>query len=57
MEVYVNDMLVKSVKEDDHITNLEKAFNNLRCHHMRLNPSKCLFGITAKKFFGFMVTQ
>lgn len=57
MEVYIDDLLVKSVKEVNHITDLEEAFNNLRHHQMKLNPSKCTFCVMAGKFLSFMVTE
>lgn len=57
MKVYVDNMLTKSIHADDHVANLSETFNNLRRYHMRLNPRKCAFGITACKFLDFMVTQ
>lgn len=57
MDVYVDDMLVKSTQETDHIVNLEEAFSNLHHHQMKLNSSKCTFGVTGSKFLNFMVTQ
>ncbi|KAK8921231.1 hypothetical protein KSP39_PZI020106 [Platanthera zijinensis] len=57
MEVYVDDMLVKSIRRDDHLKDLVKCLRILRQYGMRLNPSKCAFGITSGKFLGFMVTQ
>lgn len=40
MEVYIDDMLVKSLEEEDHISHLEECFNQLNLHHMKLNPAK-----------------
>ena len=57
VQVYVDDMLVKSVRENDHLKNLQETFNTLRSYNMKLNPSKCVFGVTAGKFLGFMVSQ
>ena len=57
VQVYVDDMLVKSVREDDHLCDLQETFNTLRLYNMKLNPSKCVFGVTAGKFLGFMVSQ
>ncbi|KAL2232085.1 UNVERIFIED_CONTAM: Retrovirus-related Pol polyprotein from transposon [Sesamum indicum] len=48
MEVYVDDMLVKSKKEDDHLTNLRTAFDIMRSYGMKLNPSKCTFGVRGR---------
>ena len=56
-QVYVDDMLVKSVRENDHLSDLQETFNTLRSYNMKLNPSKCVFGVTAGKFLGFMVSQ
>ena len=43
MEVYVEDMLVKSNEEADHLDNIRETFNTLRKHKMKLNPTKCVF--------------
>ena len=50
-------MLVKSVRENDHLSDLQETFNTLRLYNMKLNPSKCVFKVTAGKFLGFMVSQ
>ena len=57
VQVYIDDMLVKSLHEDDHLDDLQEAFDTLRSYNMKLNPSKCMFGVTAEKFLGFMVSQ
>ena len=57
MEVYMDDILVKSKATEYHITDLEKTFSTLRHFQMKLNPSKCAFGITSNEFFGFMMLQ
>ena len=57
VQVYVDDILVKSVRENDHLNDLQETFNTLRSYNMKLNPSKCVFGVTAEKFLGFMVSQ
>ena len=57
MEVYIDDMLVKSKERSDHTTHLQEAFNLLRAYGMKLNPLKCSFGVSASRFLGFMVTQ
>ena len=57
VQVYVDNMLVKSVRENDHLNDLQETFNTLRSYNMKLNPSKCMFGVTAGKFLGFMVSQ
>ena len=50
-------MLVKNVKEDIHLDDLQETFDTL-CHHdMKLNPSKCSFRLSSGKFLGFMLSQ
>ena len=57
MEVYIDGMLVKSLKAADHIAHLEEAFDVLQKHQLTLNPSKCIFGVSSGKFLGFLVTK
>ncbi|XP_057444228.1 uncharacterized protein LOC130736409 [Lotus japonicus] len=57
MEVYVDDMIVKSTKSSDHGDDLKEAFAQLRKNRMKLNPEKCSFGIQGGKFLGFMITS
>ena len=53
MEVYVDDMLVKSPTIEQHIKDLADTFAFLRLYNMRLNPEKCTFRVEASKFLGF----
>ena len=57
MEVYIDNMLVKSKERPNHTTHLQEAFDLLRAYDMKLNPLKCAFGVSAGRFLGFMVTQ
>ena len=57
VKVYVDDMLVKSRQEDDHLDDLKETFDTLCSYNMKLNPSKCVFEVTVGKFLGFMVSQ
>ena len=57
VEVYVDDMLVKSVKEMQHLDDLQETFDTLRRYKMKLNPRKCAFGVALGKFLSFMVSQ
>ena len=57
MEVYIDDMLVKSIKNELHITHLTEAFQILKSYNMKLNPAKCAFGVSAEKFLGFIVNS
>jgi hypothetical protein len=56
IEIYIDDMLVKSKEEDDHLKDLEETFKTLRKYQMKLNPSKYTFGVSSGKFLGFMVS-
>ena len=57
MEVYTDDMLVKSVKAELHITHIVETFQVLKSYNMKLNPVKCAFGVSTGKFFGFIVNS
>ncbi|XP_074299025.1 uncharacterized protein LOC141630033 [Silene latifolia] len=57
MEVYIDDMVVKSKKAEMHMEHLADTFQTLREFKMKLNPSKCSFGASSGKFLGYMVTQ
>ena len=57
MEVYIDDMLVKSTTTELHIAHLSEAFQILRNYNMKLNPAKCAFGVSAGKFLGFIVNH
>ena len=57
MKVYVDDMLVKSKEESAHMDNLQEMFTTLGQYQMKLNPSKCTFGVALGKFLRFMVSQ
>ncbi|KAL0439885.1 UNVERIFIED_CONTAM: hypothetical protein Slati_2471500 [Sesamum latifolium] len=57
VEVYVNDMLAKSKKAEEHVKDLEENFSVLRKYKLKLNPAKCAFGVQGGRFLGFMVTQ
>ena len=56
-EVYVDDMLIKSKEELTHLDDLKETFTTLRQYQMKLNPSKCAFGVVSGKFLEFMVSQ
>ena len=56
MEVYVDDMLVKSKEEHTHLDNLREMFTTLKQYQMKLNPGKCVFGVASGKILGFMVS-
>ena len=56
MEVYIEDMLIKSKECPDHIKHLQETYELLHTYGMKLNPLKCALKISSDKFLGFMVT-
>ena len=56
IEVYIDNMVMKSKIVSEHIGDLINIFEILRGHKLRLNASKCSFGIDSGKFLGYMVT-
>ena len=56
VQVYMDNMLVKSIREDDHLDNLKETYDTLCSYNMKLNLKKCAFGVTARKFLGFLVS-
>ena len=57
VEVYIYDMIVKSTLVSEHLMDLTSIFEILREHKLRLNASKCSFGVGSGKFLGYMVTH
>ena len=57
IEVYIAYMVVKSKVEFQHVNDLGNIFRILRKHKLRLNASKCSFGVSSGKFLGYMVTH
>ena len=56
VQVYMDNMLVKSIREDDHLDDLKETYDTLCSYNMKLNLKKCAFGVTARKFLGFLVS-
>ncbi|KAI3732914.1 hypothetical protein L1987_64126 [Smallanthus sonchifolius] len=57
LEVYVDDLVIKSKEESRMIADIEETFETLRTANMKLNPGKCSFGVEEGKFFGMVVTK
>ena len=57
IEIYIDGMVVKSKMESNHVNDLENIFDILRKYKLRLNASKCSFGVKLGKFLGYMVTN
>ena len=56
MEVYIDDMLVKSLHAEDHVSHLEECFERLNLHNMKLNRAKCRLAVVSGEFLGYLVT-
>lgn len=57
MEVYLNDLLVKSTHAGDHCKHIAEMFNILKRYEMKLNSRKYAFGVSSGKFLGYMVNN
>jgi hypothetical protein len=57
VEVYIDDIVVKSAKFSSHIADLHKAFDKMRRYGLKTNQRKCAFGVSASKFLGFIIHE
>jgi len=57
VQAYVDDMVVTFQERGRHTTDLEKLFAMIAKYRLKLNPEKCVFGVEAGKFLGFMLTE
>jgi len=57
VQAYVDDMVVTSQKRQQHVAELEKLFTTIAKYRLKLNPEKCVFGVEAGKFLGFLLTE
>ena len=55
VECYVDDLVVKTKRREDHLVDLRSVFNRLRKYQLKMKPRKCAFGMTSGKFLGFIV--
>ncbi|KAM1282221.1 hypothetical protein ACFX2I_022709 [Malus domestica] len=55
VECYVDDVVVKTKKRSNHLKDLQVVFERLRKYNLKMNPLKCAFGVTSRKFLGFVV--
>ncbi|KAM1420678.1 hypothetical protein ACFX2I_003022 [Malus domestica] len=56
MEVYLEDIMVMGKQRSNHVGNLAETFNILKKYKMKLNPSKCTFGVSSGRFLRYLVT-
>jgi hypothetical protein len=57
LDVYIDDIVVKSDTNKSHLANLRLAFERMRKYGLKMNPLKCAFGVSAGKFLGFIIHQ
>ena len=57
IEVYINDMVIKSKEVDQHLRDIDECFQVLWYYKMQLNPDKCVFGVSSGKFLGHIIAK
>lgn len=57
MEAYIDNMVVKSKQSKLYLGDLSRIFGVLRKYRLRLNASKCAFGVRSGKFLGYLITH
>ncbi|KAM1543564.1 hypothetical protein ACFX1Z_013205 [Malus domestica] len=55
VEVYIDDVVIKSACRQTHLDDFHQAFLCMRHHNLKMNPAKCAFGLSAGNFLGFLV--
>jgi len=57
VQAYMDDMVVTSQQKEQHVTDLEELFTTIAKYRLKLNLEKCVFGVEAGKFLGFLLTE
>jgi hypothetical protein len=57
VSAYVDDIVIMSEKETDHIADLTETFDNMRRNGLKLNPEECVFGIRKGQLLGYMISK
>jgi hypothetical protein len=57
LEIYIDDVVVKSADFEGHLADLQLAFERMRKYGLKMNPLKCAFGLLAGRFLGFVVHE
>jgi len=57
VQAYADDMVVTSKQKEQHVADLEELFTTIAKYRLKLNPKKCVFGVEAGKFLGFLLTE
>jgi hypothetical protein len=57
VEIYIDDVVVKSRNYKEHLADLRKMLECTRKHGLKMNPNKCAFGVSAGQFLGFLIHE
>jgi hypothetical protein len=57
VEIYIDDVVIKSLNHDSHLKDVKKTLECTRKHGLKMNPNKCAFGVSAEEFLGFLVHE
>jgi hypothetical protein len=57
LEVYIDDLVIKSAGFNGHIVDIRLVFERMRKYNMKMNLLKCMFGVSAGRFLGFVVQK
>jgi hypothetical protein len=57
LEIYIDDVAIKSDSMDSHLANLRLALERMRWYGLKMNPLKCMFGVSVGKFIGFIIQE
>jgi hypothetical protein len=57
VEIYIDDVVIKSLNHDSHLEDVKRTLECTRKHGLKMNPSKCAFGVSTGEFLGFLVHE
>jgi hypothetical protein len=57
VEIYIDDVVVKSKSYEEHLVDLRRMLECTRKHGLKMNPNKCAFGVSAGQFLGFLIHE
>jgi hypothetical protein len=57
VEIYIDDVVVKSKSYEEHLADLRRTLECTRKHGLKMNPNKCAFGVSAGQFLGFLIHE
>jgi len=57
VEVYIDDILIKSKSKEDHVKDVKTMFERMKQYKLRIKPQKCVFGVSSGKLLGHIVSR